>query len=77
MGDQLVTRAEFDSLTATIKVLEDQKAALMAKVDDNISNNANNNNHNNDDTNRNNRIIEDSSSSKVEKPDFEEKMLNH
>jgi len=80
MGDQPVTKAEFDGLTATIKVLADQMATLTAKVDDSISNSAannNNNNRNNEDNNRNNRIIEDSSSSKVEKTDFEEKMSNH
>lgn len=46
MGDQLMTRAEFAGITATltttIKALSDQMAAWTAKVD---NNNANNNNY--------------------------------
>ena len=39
MGDQPFARAKNDSLTAAIKALSDQMAALISKVDNNIINN--------------------------------------
>jgi hypothetical protein len=85
MGDQPVTRAEFDGLHTAAKALLDQMVALTAKIG-----NINNNNRNYDDKNnqnrrcgpirvrgRNNQIIEDSNFSMVEKTDFEEIMSNH
>ena len=90
MGDQPVTRAEFDSLNTAAKALLDQMVALTAKIDNINTNNRNNNNHNYNNRNNqnrrcepirvrgeNNRIIEDSSSSTVEKTDFDEIMSNH
>ncbi|MCI55466.1 hypothetical protein A2U01_0076717, partial [Trifolium medium] len=48
MGDQPITRTEFDGLAPMIKALLDQMAALTTKVDD-ITNN---NNHNRNNPNR-------------------------
>jgi len=73
MGDQPVTRAEFDGLIVSAKALLNQMATLTAKVDHMNNNRKKKQNmrcvpirvpHG-----RNNRIIEDSSSSMMEKTD--------
>jgi hypothetical protein len=85
MGDQPVTRAEFDILHTAAKALLNQMVALTAKIGNINNNNRNYNDKNNQNRRcgpirvrgRNNQIIEDSNFSKVEKTNFEEIMSNH
>jgi tRNA(Arg) A34 adenosine deaminase TadA len=85
MGDQPVTRAEFDGLHTAAKALLDQMVALTAKIGNINNNNLNYNDKNNQNRRcgpirvrgRNNQIIEDSNFSMVEKTNFEEIMSNH
>ncbi|PNX68201.1 hypothetical protein L195_g063875, partial [Trifolium pratense] len=66
MGDQPVTRADFDNLATMVKALSDKLTALMTKGDNvgnnnrNYTSNRNNNNNRNDDNNRNNPSTDDS-----------------
>lgn len=79
MGDQLITRAKFDSLIAAIKTLSEQMETLTAQADNNNNNpNPNPNNNNKNNLNRgggqisvirvhnNNHTIDDSSSEEEE-----------
>jgi len=54
MGDQPVTRAEFDSLNTAAKALLDHMVALTAKIGNINNNNRNNNIRNNNIRNNNN-----------------------
>jgi len=85
MGDQPVTRANFDGLTATLNAL----AAQMAMFTTNLNNIANNNHNYNNRNNQNkgggpirvhggdNQITEDSSSSTVEKTDDMSQLMSY
>jgi len=54
MGDQSVTRAEFEGFVVTLKALSDQMTALSTKIDGIVAaNNNNRNNNKNGDHNRN------------------------
>ncbi|PNX59454.1 hypothetical protein L195_g059697, partial [Trifolium pratense] len=66
MGDQPVTRADFDDLATMVKALSDKLTTLTTKGDDvannnrNYNSNKNNNNNRNGDNNRNNPSTDDS-----------------
>jgi hypothetical protein len=85
MRDQLITRAEFDGITATLTTTINGLTATLVKLTTQMNRNANDNNNKSNNLKKkkhnrgcgpirvphsgNNRIIEDSSSSKVEKTD--------
>jgi len=55
MGDQPVTKAEFEGITADFTTTNDAMTAQVAKLSTQMNNNTNNNVSNNTNNNRNNQ----------------------